>query len=108
MAKKVGARSIPQSGSRRLTPASGRSPPRRRGRQMETLLLVFDAVDALGARGREFGTTDVQKMAGISFSQAYGWLHALRDHGFVEGRLDKSVRTLGDWRWKRKFKLVKG
>jgi len=70
--------------------------------------MVFDAVESLGAKSREFGTTDVQKVTGLSYSQTYGWLHALRDHGLVDGRLDKSVRTLGDWRWKRKFKLVKG
>ena len=93
--------------------ASGRSPSKRgtgkrnRSRQMNTLLKVIKAVDKLGSRGREFGTVQLQEATGISFSQAYSWLQVLRAHGFVTAELVVMTRPGGDWRWKRKFKIVK-
>ena len=73
---------------------------------MDTLLTVLTVIDRLGARSREFGTCEVQEAAGLSYSQAYGWLHAMRDRGFVTGRLDTKRRAVGDWRWRRRLRLV--
>jgi hypothetical protein len=93
--------------------ASGRSSStrgsfkRKRSSQMDTLVSVLEAVDQLGARGREFGTTELRQKTGLAPSQAYTWLHVLRAHNFVSARLVASRRPSGDWRWKRKIKLVK-
>ena len=74
---------------------------------MNTLLTVLKAVNKLGSRDRTFGTTRLQEEAEISFSQAYSWLQVLRAHGFVTAELVAGNRPSGDWRWTRKFKIVK-
>ena len=93
--------------------ASGRSPIKRgsgkrnRSSQMNTMLKVLRAVDKLGSRGRAFGTTQLQEAVGISYSQAYSWLQVFRAHKFVTAELVASNRPIGDWRWKRCYKIVK-
>lgn len=99
----------PQNGSESL-PASGRSRgsgTRNRSRTINTLITVFKAVDKLGVNGKEFGTTELSKKAGISTTQAYTWLQALRAHGLVGSRLVRRGRPSGDWRWKRRYRIIK-
>jgi len=77
---------------------------RNRSRQMDALVSVLAAVEELGMRGREFGTTEVRDYAKISASQAYTWMQVLRTHGFVEGKI--TTEGVGNWRWKRCFRFV--
>jgi len=79
---------------------------RNRSRQMNTLLTVLKAVDALGAKNKEFSTAQVRDYAGISASQAYTWLQVLRAHEFVSCRIVKT-NLAGDYRWKRQMRIVK-
>ena len=74
---------------------------------MNTLVSVLAAVNKVGAKGREFSTSELREAAGVSRSAAYGWLHVLRTHGFVTARLVASDRPSGDWRWKRRFRILK-
>jgi len=100
------SKSPPQSGPKSpKSSTSGRSSYKRgshkrnRSSQMNTLVSMLLTVDKLGERGREFSTTEAQKEADISFSQAYTWLQVLRAHKFVAARLVTSNRPSGDWRW---------
>lgn len=103
----------PKSSRGTQSPASGRSSSargsykRKRGGTMSTLVSILKAVDALGAKGKEFGTSDLRDHAKISAGQAYMWLQVFRAHDFVSGRLVTTGRPSGDWRWKRKFRIVR-
>jgi DNA-binding transcriptional ArsR family regulator len=94
-------------------PASGRSSrargsfKRNRSKQMTTLVLILATVNKVGAKGREFSTSELREAADVTRSQAYTWLQVLRTHGFVTARLVKSGRSSGDWRWKRRFRILK-
>ena len=109
------SKSLPPSGPKSLrgAKASDRSSfkrgsaTRNRSSQMNTMVKMLLAADKLSARGQEFSTSDAQKTAGISYSQAYAWLQVLRTHKFVSARIVKSNRPSGDWRWKRRFRIVK-
>ena len=91
----------------RVSNRSRGSYKRGRSRVMDTLLRILKAVDKIGAKGREFSTSELRDAAGISPSQAYVWLQILRAHGFVSGRIVKANRPAGDWRWTRKFRIVR-
>ncbi len=105
---------VPPNGPRSpKATTSGRSSVKRgsftrnRSRQMDTLVAIQVAVDKLGARGKEFSTSELREAVDCSRSQALTWLHVLRSHGFVSARLVQMGRPSGDWRWKRRFKITR-
>ncbi len=99
--------------SPRSAPASGRSSGKRgsftrnRSKLMNSLVQVLATVNKVGAKGHEFSTSELREASGVSRSAAYTWLHVLRAHGFVSARIVKSDRPSGDWRWKRRFRILK-